>query len=60
MNVNIEKIIEENNYNPLMIGAEILEQVGYKVVITGYGYNSLAIKVYNEEGEEVYYTTIGD
>lgn len=57
---NIENIIQQNGYNPIRIGAEILEQVGYKVVVAGYGYNSLAITVYNEEGKKVYSTTIGD
>ena len=57
---NIKNIIQQNNYNPIYIGIEILEQAGYKVDITGYGYNSLAITVYDKDDNKVYSTTIGD
>lgn len=57
---NIKNIIQQNSYNPIIIGIEILKQAGYKVDITGYGYNSLSITVYDKDDNKVYSTTIGD
>lgn len=57
---NIKNIIQQNSYDPILIGTKILQQAGYKVDIAGYGYNSLAIIVYDKDNNKVYSTTIGD
>ena len=52
--INIDKIIKEKKYDPVEIGAAILEAAGYKVKLQGIGYSGLIVSVYDKEGRVVH------
>jgi hypothetical protein len=60
MENNLENIAKRNDFNPIMIGIEVLKTLGYKVNISGFGYNSMSLWVYDPNGKLVYSENIGE
>jgi len=58
--MELQKLAEENRFNPVMIGKAVLEELGYEVSLVGFAYNSLAIYVYSPDGELVFSELIGE
>lgn len=54
----LEKIIEENQYDPLWIGQEILTRLGYVVSVSECGVDVFMIRVYKPNGELVYINAV--
>lgn len=60
MKEDFQKLVEEYGYNPVMVGKAVLEKLGYQVRLTGFAYNSLAVRVYSPDGELVFEELIGE
>jgi len=58
--MNIQKLIEKYGANPVLVGKAVLEELGYKVELRGFGYSSLAVRVYSPDGELVFEELIGE
>lgn len=58
--MNIQKLIEKYGANPVLVGKAVLEELGYKVELRGFGYNSMHIRVVSPKGELVFEELIGE
>lgn len=57
--INLDDV-GELKYDPIEIGKKVLQNLGYSVSTSGFGYNSLEITVNNSENKEVFKKTIGE
>jgi len=54
----LQKLAEENKYNPLRVGKAVLEALGFEVELNGFGYNSLEVIV-KKDSQEVFLEVFG-
>ena len=59
-NLDLKVLAKTSGYDPMRIGAKVLESLGYKVDTCGYGYNSVRIIVEDPSGKTVCDYSIGD
>ena len=58
--LDLKELVKTLGYDPMRIGAKVLESLGYKVDTCGYGYNSVRIIVEDPSGKTVCDYSIGD
>lgn len=58
--MNIQKLIEKYGANPVLVGKAVLEELGYKVELRGFGYNSMHVRVKDADGNVVFEELIGE
>jgi len=58
--MNIKELVEKCGFNPVYVGKAVLEELGYKVELRGFGYNSMHVRVKDADGNVVFEELIGE